>query len=138
MTSPGAAHVAVIGAGVVGAMCALNALAAGLRVTLVDPAPPGGAQAASYGNAGWLSSHSIIPPAGPGLWKKVPHLLMDPLGPLTLRWSYLPQVTPWLLRYLAGGWTPERVAATGKSLRTLLADLESALTGAPSGRSLRP
>lgn len=119
---PDARHVAILGAGVVGAMSALQALQAGLRVTLVDPGPPGGSQSASYGNAGWLSSHSILPPATPGLWKQLPRLLTDPLGPLTLRWRYLPRATPWLIRYLASGWTPERIATTARALRSLLAD----------------
>lgn len=120
--SGSAGHVAIIGAGVVGAMCALRSLEAGLRVTLIDAGTPGAEQAASYGNAGWLSSHSILPPAGPGLWKRVPKLLADPLGPLTIRWPYLPRAMPWLLRYLAAGWTLERVAATARALRTLLVD----------------
>src|SRR5688572_19058828 len=98
-------HVAIIGAGVVGAISAIEALQSGHKVTFIEPGEPGGEQAASYGNAGWLSSHSVIPPAGPGTWKKVPGFLLDPLGPLAIRWTYLPQAAPWLLRYLASGWT---------------------------------
>ena len=52
---------------------------------------------------------SVIPPATPGLWRKVPGFLADPLGPLAIRWSYLPRVLPWLARYLASGWTEARV-----------------------------
>ena len=115
-------HVVVIGAGAVGAVSAVEALRLGLRVTLVDPGPPGGEQASSYGNAGWLSSHSVIPPAAPGVWKKVPRFIADPLGPLAIRWGYLPRATPWLLRYLAAGWTPARIASTARALRTLLVD----------------
>ncbi|HKX42505.1 MAG TPA: FAD-dependent oxidoreductase, partial [Burkholderiaceae bacterium] len=113
-------HVVIIGAGAVGAVSAVEALRAGLRVTLVEPGPAGGEQASSYGNAGWLSSHSVIPPAEPGVWKKLPRFLVDPLGPLAIRWRYLPQAAPWLLRYLAAGWTAERIAATARALRSLL------------------
>lgn len=60
--------VAIIGAGVVAAHMALQLMERGLRVTVIDPAEPGGQQAASYGNAGWLSSHSVLPPASPGVW----------------------------------------------------------------------
>jgi D-amino-acid dehydrogenase len=91
-------HVAIIGAGAVGVISAIEALREGHRVTLIDAGEPGGEQAASYGNAGWLSSHSVIPPAEPGLWKKVPGYLMDPLGPLAIRWSYLPKALPWLIK----------------------------------------
>ncbi|MBL0965691.1 MAG: FAD-binding oxidoreductase, partial [Blastomonas sp.] len=59
-------HVVVIGAGIVGAATALEALSAGFRVTILEPAEPGGEQAASYGNGCWLSPMSVIPPAGPG------------------------------------------------------------------------
>jgi D-amino-acid dehydrogenase len=115
-------HVVVIGAGAVGSATAIEALRAGLRVTVIEPGEPGGPQATSYGNAGWLSSHSVIPPALPGAWRKVPGWLADPLGPLAVRWRYLPRAMPWLLRYLASGWTEARVQRTADALRTLLAD----------------
>ncbi|MDB5372711.1 MAG: FAD-binding oxidoreductase [Belnapia sp.] len=113
-------HVVVIGAGILGACTALELLKAGFRVSIVEPGPPGGEQAASYGNGCWLSPMSVIPPATPGLWKKVPGFLADPLGPLAIRWSYLPKVLPWLARYLASGWTEARVLRTAVALRALL------------------
>ena len=115
-------HVAVIGAGAVGAATALELLRDGHRVTLIEPGEPGGEQAASYGNGCWLSTMSVIPPAGPGTWRKVPGYLRDPLGPLSIRWRYLPRAAPWLLRYLAAGWTEARVARAARALRPLLAD----------------
>ncbi|ADU38419.1 D-amino-acid dehydrogenase [Variovorax paradoxus EPS] len=115
-------HVVVIGAGAVGCATAIEALRAGLRVTLLEPEAPGGLHATSYGNAGWLSSHSVVPPALPGAWRKVPGWLADPLGPLAVRWRYLPRALPWLLRYLASGWTEARVQRTADALRTLLVD----------------
>ncbi|BAR54892.1 putative dehydrogenase [Bradyrhizobium diazoefficiens] len=119
---PEGRHVAIIGAGAVGVISAIEALREGHRVTLIDPGEPGGEQAASYGNAGWLSSHSVIPPAEPGIWKKVPFYLMDPLGPLAIRWSYLPKALPWLIKYLLSGWTEARVEKTAFALRDLLKD----------------
>ncbi|MBR0751671.1 FAD-binding oxidoreductase [Bradyrhizobium jicamae] len=115
-------HVAIIGAGAVGVISAIEALREGHRVTLIDPGPSGGEQAASYGNAGWLSSHSVIPPAEPGTWKKVPGYLMDPLGPLAIRWSYLPKALPWLIKYLLSSWTEAQVEKTAWALRDLLKD----------------
>jgi D-amino-acid dehydrogenase len=125
MTEPAVRHVAIIGAGAVGVISAIEALRDGHRVTLIDPGEPGGTQAASYGNAGWLSSHSVIPPAEPGVWKKVPKYLMDPLGPLAIRWSYLPKALPWLIRYLLSGSTEAKVEATAHALRPLLKDAPS-------------
>jgi D-amino-acid dehydrogenase len=63
----------------------------------------------------------VVPPAVPGLWKKLPKFLSDPLGPLAIRWSYLPKVAPWLVRYLLAGWTEARVMKTGHALRALVA-----------------
>lgn len=117
-----ALHVVVIGAGIVGAATAVEALRRGLRVTLLEPGDPGGEQAASYGNGCWLSPMSVITPAVPGLWRKVPSFLADPLGPLAVRWSYLPRAAPWLLRYLLSGWTETRVEAAARALRPLLLD----------------
>lgn len=117
------ADVAVIGAGLIGAHTAVQLVERGLSVVLVDPGPPGGEQAASYGNAAWLSSHSVLPPAFPGAWRQVPGWLMDPLGPLSLRPTYLPRVAPWLWRYLAS-------ASTEAKLRRIAADLRSLLVGA--------
>jgi D-amino-acid dehydrogenase len=115
-------HVVVIGAGIVGAATALEALSAGFRVTIVEPGEPGGEQAASYGNGCWLSPMSVIPPSTPGLWKKVPKFLSDPLGPLAIRWSYFPRVAPWLVRYLLAGWTEAKVEAIARAIRPLLQD----------------
>jgi D-amino-acid dehydrogenase len=117
-----ARHVVVIGAGAVGAASALAALKDGHQVTILDPAEPGGEQAASYGNGCWLSPMSVIPPAVPGIWKKMPKFLSDPLGPLAIRWAYLPRVAPWLIRYLASGWRWEDVARTAGALRPLVQD----------------
>lgn len=114
-------HIVIIGAGAVGAATAVQALNAGMRVTLVESGTPGGPQASSYGNAGWLSSHSILPPAAPGTWKQVPTWLKDPLGPLAIRWNYLPRAIPWLTRYLTSAWTWPRVERTAHALRSLLA-----------------
>jgi D-amino-acid dehydrogenase len=115
-------RVAIIGSGAVGVISALEALRDGHGVTIIDPGTAGGEQAASYGNAGWLSSHSVIPPAMPGSWRKVPKYLGDPLGPLTVRWRYLPRAMPWLVRYLWSGWTPTRIETTAIALRSLLKD----------------
>ena len=113
-------HTVIIGAGIVGACSALALLREGHQVTILDPGEPGGEQAASYGNGCWLSPMSVIPPATPGLWKKVPGFLMDPLGPLAIRWSYFPRVLPWLLRYLNAGSTEAKVQRTAYALRAML------------------
>ncbi len=117
-----ARRVAVIGAGIVGAACAVELVRDGHHVTIIEPGSPGGEQAASYGNGGWLSPSSVVPMSVPGLWRRAPGFLADPLGPLAIRWSYLPKLAPWLARFLWAGSTVPRVEATARALRPLVAD----------------
>ncbi len=115
-------HVVVIGAGIVGAASAVELLRDGHQVTILEPGSPGGEQAASYGNGTILGVGSVVPVSLPGLWKKVPGYLRDPLGPLTIRWSYLPKLLPWLVRFVRAGSTEAKVARTARALAPLLAD----------------
>jgi D-amino-acid dehydrogenase len=115
-------RVVVIGGGVVGLASAIALLRDGHAVTIVEPGAPGGEQSASYGNGTLLNPSSVVPMSLPGLWKQVPGYLADPLGPLTIRWSYLPRLLPWLRRFVASGSSAAKVEATGRALRPLLAD----------------
>jgi len=117
-----ALSVAVIGAGAVGAATAFTLAREGHFVTLIEPGAPGGEQAASYGNAAWISPESVVPMAMPGVWRKVPGWLADPLGPLAIRWRHLASLAPWLLRFLRAGSSPAKVARTSRALRALLHD----------------
>jgi len=110
-------NITIIGAGIVGVATAAYLKRDGHHVTLVDMRPPG--EYCSFGNAGILSPGSCVPLATPGIQWKVPGYLMDPMGPLTIRWSYLPKAMPWLLRFLAAS-TPSRVEAIANALRPLL------------------
>jgi D-amino-acid dehydrogenase len=115
-------HVVVVGAGIVGASCALALRRDGHRVTLVEPAAPGGPQAASFGNGAWISPASIVPMSMPGLWRKVPGFLRDPAGPFVIRPAAVPRLLPWLVRFLLAGATTRRVERTARALRPLLED----------------
>ncbi len=115
-------RVAVIGGGSVGLACTLELLRDGHSVSLIEPGPFGGSQAASHGNGTLLNPSSVIPVSCPGLWRKIPGYLMNRDGPLTIRWSYLPALLPWLSRFAAAGATPAKVAAIARALRPLLAD----------------
>src|SRR5256885_16508223 len=89
----------------------------GHDVFVIDSGNPG--EGSSFGNAGCLNGSSVVPMSLPGTLRKVPGWLMDPLGPLSLRWSYLPKAAPWLYRFIRSG-TPENVAAQARALRALL------------------
>ncbi|MET3910088.1 D-amino-acid dehydrogenase [Bradyrhizobium sp. S3.3.6] len=115
-------HVVVIGAGIVGAATAIELLREGHQVTILEPGEIGGDHAASYGNGGWISRSLVVPTSVPGLWRHVPGYLMDPLGPLTIHWRYLPGLLPWLWRFLHSGSTIERVGRTAAAISGLISD----------------
>ncbi len=86
--------VLVIGAGIVGVAIALRLQREGRDVLLIDRECV--AAQASRGNAGALAFSDILPLASPGILRKAPRWLLDPLGPLAIRPRYLPQLAPWL------------------------------------------
>lgn len=109
----------VIGAGVAGLSTALYLRRAGVAVVVIDPLPPAGG--ASFGNAGLLSPDTAVPIALPGMLRKVPGWLTDPLGPLSVRPSYFPRALPWLLRWIRSG-RLQRVMAISDAMRALHRD----------------
>jgi glycine/D-amino acid oxidase-like deaminating enzyme len=118
MSGNGARRIGVIGAGMVGVCAASWLQRDGHSVFLVEPGNPG--EGASFGNAGCFNGSSVTPVAMPGVWRNVPHWLKDPLGPLSLRWSYLPTILPYLARMVHAA-TPDKAAAQARALRPLIA-----------------
>ena len=112
-----AKNITIIGAGIVGVATACYLRRDGHEVTIVDERPPG--EYCSFGNAGILSPGSCAPQAMPGIFWKVPGYLADPLGPLAVRWSYLPKASPWLMRFIAAS-RRSRVEQIADGLRPLL------------------
>ena len=108
--------VTIIGAGAVGIASALSILETGQTVELFDREAP--ASGASHGNAGVISPWTCVPQSMPGLWKSVPKWLMDPEGPLSVRWSYLPQFLPWAIRFLRAG-QADRLPAIADAMMAL-------------------
>src|SRR5438045_1357147 len=117
MAAESGRRVGVIGAGSVGRCTALWLQRDRHRVFLVEPGTPG--EGASFGNAGCFNGSSVTPAGMPGVVKQVPRWLMDPLGPLALRWSYLPQILPYLVRFVRSA-TPEKVRAQARAMRPLV------------------
>ncbi len=119
----------VIGAGVAGLSTALYLQRAGIAVAVIDPLPPAGG--ASFGNAGLLSPDTAVPIALPGMLRKVPGWLLDPLGPLSVKPSYFPRALPWLLRWIEFGTAAPRDGDLGRDARAAPgnADLLEGTTG---------
>lgn len=115
-------HVIVIGAGVIGLSSALALQARGLQVTVLDREGP--AAGASAGNAGAFAFTDILPLASPGLLRKAPRWLLDPLGPLTVPPRYALRIAPWMFRFWRAC-APARVAQS-TTAQTLLMDLSRA------------
>lgn len=109
--------VTVLGAGIIGVCTALSALEAGFSVTLIDREEPG--EATSYGNAGVISPWSCVPQSLPGLWRQVPRWLLDPKGPVKLRWRDLAQTLPWACAFLRNA-HPAKVEETAEAMDGLM------------------
>ena len=117
------ARIAIIGGGVIGCAAAAWLAADGHEVMVYERRPED--RHASSGNAGLLAFPEITPLARPGVLRSVPGWLMDPLGPLALRWRDLPALTPWLLRFLAAARAEQverSTAALGGLMRSTLDD----------------
>ncbi|NPD16303.1 FAD-binding oxidoreductase [Xinfangfangia sp. D13-10-4-6] len=114
--------VIVIGAGVVGLSAALAIQARGLRVTVLDREGP--AAGASAGNAGAFAFTDILPLASPGILKKAPKWLLDPLGPLSVPPGYALKIAPWMFRFWRAC-SPARVRHSTVA-QTALMDLSKA------------
>lgn len=131
--------VVIIGAGIVGVSTALWLQRDGHDVTLVDKAGP--AEGTSFGNGGVLASCSIVPITVPGLLLKAPRMLLDPGQPLFLKWSYLPKLVPWLLKYLSFGTVEavkRRAAALHHIIGDSLADHQALARGTPAEKWIVP
>lgn len=109
-------HVVVVGAGIVGVCCAIELRRQGLAVTVLDRLEPG--HGCSYGNAGILAAHGVVPIGLPGAGGQLPRMLFDPESPLALRFSSLPRTLPWLARMRQAS-TPARVQQIADALKAL-------------------
>ncbi len=84
----------VIGAGVVGLMCAYELHRRGEHVTIVDRGEPGAG--CSWGNAGWIVPTFSEPLPGPGVVWTSFKSLFDPDSPLYLRPTLRPKTWLWI------------------------------------------
>lgn len=131
--------IVIIGAGIIGVSTAIWLQRDGHKVILADGRGVG--EGASYGNGGVLASCSIVPVTTPGLIRKAPAMLLDPGQPLFLKWSYLPKLAPWLIKYLrhANAADTQRVAAAMAPLvGDSLAEHQALSAGTGAERWVKP
>ncbi|HSI02283.1 MAG TPA: FAD-dependent oxidoreductase [Reyranella sp.] len=112
--------VIVVGAGIVGTATARALQRAGHAVTLVDSGEPG--KATSYGNAGFIAIDHVLPLARPSTLKRVPQMLMDRTGPLTVHPPSIPYLLPWMARFARAAYSTAEVRKGVDSFGVLMTE----------------
>lgn len=79
-------------------------------------------QSTSYGNAGCISPSSIYPFSYPGAIRQVPGWLLDPLGPMRIRWPHALALAPWFWKFWRAG-DARRVDEIAEAQATLMASV---------------
>ncbi len=126
-------RVVVIGGGIVGVCCAWQLLKDGHNVVLIDRVAPGAG--CSFGNACMISPDAVVPIASPASANEILKWTMAADGPISIRWSALPSVLPWLMRWAACG-SDDRIRRTSAAMaelhkpslalyRSMLADIKA-------------
>lgn len=109
--------VVVLGAGIVGVSAAYAIRERGLSVMLIDRKAPG--EETSYGNAGILSSGSILPLNKPSLFAALPSYLSNRSAALRWNPAWTVRNLEWVLRFLANA-VPSRVRPRAVALHGLI------------------
>ena len=91
-------RVCVLGAGSIGVSTALHLQLKGWDVTLIDAKPP--ASETSYGNAGVISSGSIVPLNNPDLFKSMPAYISNLHPAVRYKMSYCLRQFSWMKNFL--------------------------------------
>ncbi|MCK8463366.1 FAD-dependent oxidoreductase [Aliiroseovarius sp. S1339] len=94
--------IVVIGAGIIGVSAALELQARGRTPLLIDR--KGIAAETSRGNAGAFAFSEVEPLATPGIMRRAPKWLLDPLGPLSIPPAYALKIAPWMLKFWRASW----------------------------------
>src|SRR5579872_6082577 len=118
MNEPG--PIIVVGAGIIGVATARALQRAGHGVILLDSDEPG--KATSYGNAGFIAIDHVLPLARPATLKRIPRMLMDRNGPLTIHPPSLISLLPWMVQFFRAASSAAEVRKGIDSFSILMAE----------------
>ena len=125
MTDDSVQDIIVIGAGIIGISSALALQARGRQVLVLDRQAE--TPRASEMNAGAFAFTDIVPLATPGIMRKAPKWLLDPLGPLSIPPAYALKIAPWMLRFWRAS-RPDRYQASVTAQTALMGLSQEALS----------
>ncbi|SIQ99483.1 D-amino-acid dehydrogenase [Rhizobium sp. RU20A] len=117
------ARIGIAGGGIIASAAAVELIARGHDVTVFERDPDG--KPASVGNAALLAVPEIAPLANVATLMAAPKWLLDPLGPLALRWQDIGNLAPWLIRFALAA-RPSTVENSRKALLSLMLEAEAA------------
>ena len=110
--------IGIIGAGIQGISNALFLQKKGFDVTILDREEPG-SPVASYGNAGHFSPYASLSLNRTDVLADVPAMLLSSTGPLALKWSYVPKMIPWFIKFMLNT-TQNKMMHTAKYMHQIL------------------
>lgn len=93
---------------------------AGYGVTLLESDEPG--RSTSYGNAGFIAIDHVLPLARRSTLKKIPKMLLDRTGPLTVHLPSIPAILPWMARFALAAGSGTEVRKGIEVFSTLMAE----------------
>jgi len=90
--------IAVIGAGIIGLSTAYYLQKAGGQVFLIDKQEPG--LGTSRGHASMIANYGVPGINQPQVWQQLPRYLFSKSSPISIQWSKIGKLTPWLIQFL--------------------------------------
>ena len=91
-------QIAVIGAGIVGLSTSYYLQSSGHQVTIFDQNDPG--SGTSRGHASVIADYGVPALNQPDIWKNLFRYTFSNNSPLSIKWSYLPKMFPWIFKFL--------------------------------------
>lgn len=117
MKSPGARHILICGAGIIGLSCAYALRQRGYEVTVVDRAAAN-RDGCSFGNAGMIVPSHFIPLAAPGMTALALKWMFDAKSPFYIRPRLSTDLLTWGLRFMRAA-NADHVTRSAPLLRDL-------------------